>query len=107
MTPQKKTSLRDLEIYVAKLESELGSHILGQRIRRERIAQKISIRDLGSMSGVGLSSVSRLETGKTIRPITLLRICESLGLHLDRLADPDESNVVAIDRQESSNLAGS
>jgi len=90
--------LREVELQIAALESSLGTGTLGQRIRRERISQGISVRKLGLDSGIGASGVNRLESGAPIRPITLIRVCEALGLHLDRLAEPSESNILAIDR---------
>lgn len=93
--------IRAQENRISELEAALGPGILGQRIRRERLAQGRSVREVGTLSGVGSSSIVRLEQGDNMRPITIIRVCEALGLHLERLCQPSESNFVAIHRNGS------
>lgn len=73
--------------------------VLGNRLRRERIAQGISIRDLAQKASVGSNSIVRIENGQNFRATTLVQLCAALGLHLQRLADPDSHGVTAIHRE--------
>ncbi len=73
--------------------------VIGARIRRERLSQSLSIRDLASRANLGPNSVARLEAGTNFRPITLLKVCAALSIHVDRIAQADECDVVAIHRR--------
>jgi transcriptional regulator with XRE-family HTH domain len=75
------------------------SDVLGARLRRERLIQGISIRDLATKAQVGKSSIVRLESGQSGRPITLLKICAALGLHPERLAQGGGSESVGVHRR--------
>lgn len=63
-----------------------GPAVLGDRIRRIRIRQKLSIRDLAAAAGMSKTSVVRMEAGESFRASTLLRVCEALSIHVERLA---------------------
>ena len=56
---------------------------LGQVVRTERQAQKLTQAELGQYSGTGLNFVSQLERGKpTVRFDKLISILSVLGLEL-------------------------
>lgn len=73
---------------VATLMDRIGLPVVGARVKRLRLQQGHSIRSFATLSGLGKNSVVRLEAGTGTQPLTLLRACEALGLHIDRLADP-------------------
>ncbi|MEQ1822649.1 MAG: XRE family transcriptional regulator [Fimbriimonadaceae bacterium] len=86
------------ESAVRSVLDSVPADVLAARIRRERLAQGISIRELATMSNIGKSSIVRLEAGKGSRPMTLLKICAALNLHPDRLTKGSHSSSVAIHR---------
>ena len=56
---------------------------LGEAIRAERRASKLSQTQLGHLSGAGLNFVSQLERGKsTVRFDLVLALLEALGLEI-------------------------
>lgn len=59
---------------------------IGDRLRRTRQQQRLSIRQLAEMAGVSKTSVVQVESGRTSRKSTYLKVAEVLGLHLDHLA---------------------
>lgn len=71
---------------VRELIKQLGPAVLGDRIRRIRVRQKLSIRDLATAAGMSKTSVVRMEAGESFRASTLLRACEALSIHVERLA---------------------
>ncbi len=73
---------------VAALIDAVGLSVVGARVKRLRLQQGHSIRSFAELSGLGKNSIVRLESGVGTQPLTLLRACEALGLHIDRLADP-------------------
>jgi len=57
--------------------------MLGEAIRSERRASKLSQTQLGHLSGAGLNFVSQLERGKTtVRFDMVLSILDALGLEI-------------------------
>ena len=54
------------------------------RLKRERVARGVSLKDLAERSGIALATLSRLEGGKNPNPTfeTLSRIATALGLEL-------------------------
>ena len=78
------------------LVDDLGPVIVGQRLRRARVRQSLSIRDVAAKAGLSKTSVVKLESGTPVRLTTILRVCEALGLHSGRLEDlGDEREDVA------------
>lgn len=59
--------------------------IAGARMRRTRLQQRLSIRQLAELATISKTSVVQVETGRTSRRSTYLKIAEVLGLHLDHL----------------------
>lgn len=74
--------------------------VIGARLRRARVRQGLSIRTVAGSAGLSKTSVVRLEAGEAVRPSTVLRVCEALGLHASRLADlsDDDERTVAVHR---------
>lgn len=53
----------------------------GQEIRRLRLEQAMSLRDLGQRSGVAFDTINRLELGKQgAQPRTVRKLAEALGV---------------------------
>jgi transcriptional regulator with XRE-family HTH domain len=92
-------SFLEQEREIDSLISSLGPGIIGARVKRERLAQGVSIRDLAARSQLGKSSIVRLEAGQEFRSITLLKICTALGLHLERLGSAAGNDAVALHRR--------
>ena len=90
--------LLGLERVAKEILARVPPATIGARVRRERQAQKLSIRDLAASANLGPNSIVRLESGMGFRPVTLLKICAALGIHLDRIGSTDESEVVAVHR---------
>ena len=62
---------------------------IGHRIRRLRSAAGLSLRDVSSRSGISVSMLSQLETGRVVPSLmTLYTVTESFGVHFsDLLSD--------------------
>lgn len=73
---------------IRALLDSVGPEVLGHRIRRLRDRQGLSIREVADRAQVSKNSIVRLEQGGGTQPITLLRVCSVLGLHVERLAEP-------------------
>ena len=85
---------------IGALLKKVGPEILGHRIRRIRDQQGISIRDVAEKATISKNSIVRLEQGRGSQPITVLKICTVLGVHVERLAEPtDEDLVIAVKHQ--------
>ena len=57
--------------------------ILGEAVRKERKARKLTQQELGELAGTGLNFVSQVERGKeTVRLDKLLAIMKVVGLEL-------------------------
>lgn len=63
-----------------------GLDIVGSRVREERLAQRIGVRELARRVGVSASLISQVELGKASPSVgTLYAIVNELGLSLDEL----------------------
>lgn len=69
----------------------LSPSVLGQRLRRARLRQNRSIRDLAAAAGLSKNSVVRLEKGEPSHFTTIVKVCGALGLHLAGLTNPEEN----------------
>jgi len=80
----------------------LGSAVVGDRLRRARIRMGLSIRSVADDAGLSKTSIVRLEAGAAVRASTVLRVCEAMGLHVNRLADlsDDAGRPFALHRAE-------
>ena len=84
---------------------EQGRLTVGNRIRRIRLQQELSIRSLAEQAGVSKTSIVHIEAGKSIRESTLLKVATILGLHLDRLAKPTVGDATPFAKHTSSDDA--
>jgi transcriptional regulator with XRE-family HTH domain len=66
----------------------------GDRLRRVRMQQRLSIRQLALLAGISKTSVVQIESGRSSRRSTYLKVAEVLGLHLDHLLQPKSSEEV-------------
>lgn len=73
--------------------------VIGARVRRERLSQNLSIRDLAGKANLSPHSITRLESGESFRAITLLKVCSALAIHVDRIASPIRRDIAAIHRK--------
>jgi transcriptional regulator with XRE-family HTH domain len=80
---------RSLEPEVQALLERTTPAVIGARLKRYRIRQGLSIRDLAAKAEVSTNSVLRIEAGGDVHALTLIKICASLGLHVVRLGDVD------------------
>ena len=106
-----ESDLLKLEHRASELLTNLPKTVVGARIKRERLAQGLSIRALAKAANLGANSVVRLESGAEFRHVTLLKVCEALGIHIDRLAAAGPGTVAihrrADDRWHELNFYGS
>ena len=70
-----------------ELAEAYGLRAIGTSVRRARLGQGMSQRQLGWRAGLNQSTISRLESGRlrTMRMVTLARIVGILRLGPDRL----------------------
>ncbi|RYG39643.1 XRE family transcriptional regulator [bacterium] len=76
--------------------------LAGDRLRRTRVQQRLSIRQIAELSKISKTSVLQVESGRSSRRSTYLKVAEAMGLHLDRLVQPGSAEEVpyAIHRAE-------
>ncbi len=77
-----------------KLLEEVGPAVVGQRLRRLRESQGLSIRSLAEKASVSKNSVVRLEQGGGTQSGTLVKVCTALGFHIDRLLENKDRDAV-------------
>ena len=71
--------------------------VVGARLARARKRQGLSIRDLAAAANVDKSSIVRIEAGGPPQTLTIMKICEALGIHLAAIASTvAETGVVAV-----------
>lgn len=56
----------------------------------------MSIREVAETAAISKNSIVRLEQGRGTQPITVLKVCSVLGVHVERLAEPTTDDVIAI-----------
>lgn len=83
---------------VAALVARVGTEIIGDRIRRLRTGMGLSIREVAARGALSKTSIVRLEQGHSCRPATLVRVCEVLGVHLERLEEGPTTEAGAVHR---------
>jgi transcriptional regulator with XRE-family HTH domain len=85
-----------------ELVRSVSSEVLGARLARARQRQGLSIRELATAAGVNKNSVVRVEKGGVPQPLTVLKLCAAMNIHLASLAEPEkgENEVVAVHRRE-------
>lgn len=63
-------------------------------MRRIRLQQGQSIRDVAATAGLSKTTVVRLESGRRVRPDTVLNVCHALSIHVERLASIGDAPLV-------------
>lgn len=79
-----------------ELLQSVPAEVVGQRLRRARLKQGFSIRELAAKAEVSKTSIVRMEQGQPTFASTVVRICQALGLHLAGLADPHQIDEFAV-----------
>ncbi len=59
--------------------------VAGTRLKRVRLQQGLSIRQLSDLANISKTSVVQVEAGRTSRRSTYLKVATVLGLHLENL----------------------
>lgn len=98
---------------VIKMSLELSStneilQTLGQRVRRQRLAQELPQRELARMAGLSPGAVRKLETTGQSSLDTLVRVIQALGLtgelenllELKRVSIADMEQAAAASRRQ-------
>lgn len=88
-------------------ETEALSEKLGQTIQRLRTADKMSLGDLSSVSGVAKSMISQIEKNETNPTLaTLSRLSQALGTSVEAMVSdtPSESSLVQHSRIQDTPL---
>ena len=80
---------------VEKLLEERGPEVAGDRVRRLRLRQGLSIRQLADRAGLNKNSIVRLEQGRGSAALTIIRVCAAFQIHIDRLLDEEGPGVTA------------
>jgi transcriptional regulator with XRE-family HTH domain len=80
-----------------KNESLISTADLGRAIKRHRDEAKLSLRDVGDLTGVSASTLSRIENG-TGRPDAdnIARLTQWLDIPVDRLIRHDDESVEPV-----------
>ncbi len=93
---------QNLEPELKKALKDFPAQVLGDRVRRARVRQSISVRDLAKSAGVSKNSITRLEHGGGTNPATLVKVCAALGLHVAGLLrnEPSKEQIVAVHRRD-------
>ncbi len=75
---------------------------LGQRFARRRIARGLTQQQLADAAGVAKRTVERLEGGRSVQMVTLVRLCRVLELtaELDRLIPETHPEPMALLQQQ-------
>jgi transcriptional regulator with XRE-family HTH domain len=93
-------TLRAQEQAIEKVLKVVPPSVLGARIQRARMAQQLSAREVANQAGLSKNSIARLEQGEDVRAITILKVCSVLGLHIERLALPEDESLARVHRLE-------
>ncbi len=95
-------SLKERVSRVSGLVQQLGPKVFGHRIRRLRDLQGLSIRSVADKAGISKNSIVRMEQGRGTQAVTVLKVCNVLGIHVERLIDSsnNELKVAMVHRNE-------
>ncbi|MGV3618893.1 MAG: XRE family transcriptional regulator [Fimbriimonas sp.] len=96
MPPELLGEERDVEELIRAVTPE----VVGARLARARRRLGLSIRELAAAANVNKNSILRLEKGGAPHPMTVLKLCAAMNLHLAALAKPsgEEDELVTIHR---------
>jgi transcriptional regulator with XRE-family HTH domain len=76
--------------------------VIGPRLARFRSRLGMSVRDLAAAAGVNKNSIIRMEKGGAPLPLTVLKICAAMGVHVAAIAKPEakDGEIVAIHHRQ-------
>ena len=77
---EKGTPKRDK--FDADLKAELQAYHIGEAIKQARLAKNLTQEELGQKVGVKKSQISRLEKGKSITIVSLMRLFTAMEIPL-------------------------
>lgn len=84
---------------VEELLRIVPAKVVGARLARARRRQGLSIRDLAERANVNKNSIVRLENGGAPQPLTILKLCAAMSIHVATVAEPETGEaVVSIHR---------
>ena len=75
-----KRGTPEREAMEAKLKEDVNAYIVGEAIRKARLAQNLTQEQLGERIGVKRGQISRLERGYSITIPTMRRVFKALGV---------------------------
>jgi transcriptional regulator with XRE-family HTH domain len=87
---------------IEELLRSVPPEVIGPRLARMRQRVGMSVRELASAAAVNKNSIVRLEQGGAPQPMTVLKICAALGVHVATIANPEpgDGEIVAIHRRQ-------
>ncbi len=77
---------------VEQLLREVPAETIGARLYRARRRQGLSIRELAEAANVNKNSIVRLEKGGMPQPLTVLKICAAMSIHVASIANPEQDD---------------
>ena len=75
-----KRGTPEREAMETKLKEDVNAYIVGEAIRKARLAQNLTQEQLGERIGVKRAQISRLERGYSITIPTMRRVFKALGV---------------------------
>lgn len=84
------------ELEAQELLARVSPAVVGSRLARARKRQGLSIRELADAANVNKNSVVRLEKGGMPQPMTVVKVCAALGIHVAGIAVPQDEAAVDI-----------
>ena len=75
-----KRGTPEREAMEAKLKEDVNAYIVGEAIRKARLAQNLTQEQLGERIGVKRAQISRLERGYSITIPTMRKVFKALGV---------------------------
>ncbi len=98
---------RSRELDTVSALPELGL-LVGENLRRERVARGLSLGRLSAASGVSRAMLSQVELGKSVPTINVLwRIAKALGLQLSSLISDGSDRSLTVLRANTSKVIAS
>jgi transcriptional regulator with XRE-family HTH domain len=95
-----------VQTVATRTTEELNIAALGERIRGERLRQRLSLDDLAAASGVSRSMLSAVERGAKAPTILVLhRIATGLGTNVTRLLGEEQAAPVIVLRHDEQMVA--
>lgn len=78
-------------------------HILGQRLRAQRLAQGLPQRELAQMAGLSMGALRKLEGSGQSSLETMIRVVQALGLvdQLEAVFLPERQSIAQLEQAEA------